>query len=56
MLITCVYTVNVGFEKTEYLTSEMEGSVDVCVTVRNGILTFNLPVFIDLLPSTAAGK
>ena len=46
----------IGFEQVNYLTSETEGSVDVCVTVRNGILTFNLSILIDLLPSTAAGK
>ena len=46
----------IGFEQLDYSTSEMEGSVDVCATVRNGILTFNLSVFIDLLPSSAAGK
>ena len=46
----------IGFEQPDYRTSEMVGSVDVCVTVRNGILTFNLSVLIDLLPSTATGK
>jgi hypothetical protein len=43
----------IRFEETDYVTSEMDGSVDICVTVLNGILVNNLTVNIDLLPSTA---
>ena len=46
----------IRFEETEYVTSEMDGSVDVCVTVLNGVLVNNLTVNIDLLPSTAIGN
>ena len=46
----------ITFEETEYITSEMDGSVDICVAVLNGILVNNLTVNIDLLPSTAVGK
>ena len=46
----------ITFEVTDYVTSEMDGSVDVCVTVLNGVLVSSLTVNIDLLPSTAIGK
>ena len=48
-------TVEITFEETVYSTSEIAGIVAVCVTATSGILSFNLPVNIDLLPSTAIG-
>ena len=55
-VLKIAFTAVITFEETDYVTSEMDGSVDVCVTVLNGILVNSLTVNIDLLPSTALGK
>ena len=56
IIIACFFSsALIGYEQVSYITSETEGSVDVCVTVRNGVLNSNLSVFIDLLTSTATG-
>ena len=46
----------IRFEEDEYVTSESDGSVDVCVTASNGNVVSDLTVSIDLLPSTAIGN
>ena len=46
----------IGFEEDEYVISEFQPELEVCVTVTNGNVTSNLAVNIDLLPSTAVGR
>ena len=51
------FTARIRFEEIVYPTSELAGSVDVCVAVTNGIMDFDLPVNIDVLTmSTAVGR
>ena len=51
------FTARIRFEEIVYSTSELDDSVDVCVAVTNGIMDFDLPVNIEVLPmSTAVGK
>ena len=44
----------IGFEQANYDTSEIEGSVEVCIDVRNGDLVTDLTVELTVLPSSTA--
>ena len=46
---------SIGFEQEVYMTSEMRGSVTVCVVVDNGILDFTLEVDVSI-SGTATGE
>ena len=46
---------SIGFEQEVYMTSEMRGSVTVCVVVDNGILDFTLEIEISI-SGTATGE
>ena len=56
-IITCfLSTVILGFEHESYSISEGNGSVEVCVQVKNGILQSSLNLSLTTVDGDATGK
>ena len=51
-----VHTAHIGFEQTLYTASEMEGSINICISVSTGPVIDKLSIQINVQPNSTQGK